>query len=157
MFFGKYRIFVIGTVLASIMVAVYCNLDVTPIWVIIMINVLMFTGITARMISSSALLTAIPEPQDRGAFMGINSSVQQIAGGVASAIAGVIVIQSPSGKLERYPLLGYVVIGSMIVTVILMYFLNQYVSQKALTKKADDIVLPHRDNGQEIIAGVEIN
>ena len=149
--FGKYRVFVIGTVLASIMVAVYCNLDVTPIWVIIMINVLLFTGITARMISSSALLTAIPEPQDRGAFMGINSSVQQIAGGVAAAIAGVIVIQSPSGKLERYPLLGYVVIGSMIVTVILMYFLNQYVAQKALTKKADNISMAPRPHSQEAV------
>ena len=109
------------------------------------------TVITARMISSSALLTAIPEPQDRGAFLGINSSVQQIAGGVAAAIAGVIVIQSPSGKLERYPLLGYVVIGSMIVTVILMYFLNQYVAQKALTKKVDNMSIAPRPHSQEAV------
>ena len=44
-------------------------------------------------------MTAIPEPKDRGAFMSINSSVQQISGGVASAIAGLIVVQTNGGKL----------------------------------------------------------
>ena len=35
------------------------------------------------MISGSALMTAVPEPKDRTAFMGINSSIQQIAGVIA--------------------------------------------------------------------------
>jgi len=82
------------------------------------------------MISSSALMTAIPEPQDRGAFMSINSSIQQIAGGIASAVAGLIVVQTKSGVLEHYNRLGYVVIGTMTITIILMYFLNKYIQSK---------------------------
>jgi predicted MFS family arabinose efflux permease len=82
------------------------------------------------MISSSALFTAIPKPQDRGAFMSINSSVQQLAGGIAAWVAGKIVVQDVSSKkLLHYPTLGYVVLASMLITVVLMYFLNKRVSK----------------------------
>jgi predicted MFS family arabinose efflux permease len=131
---GKFKVFVWGSIVAIIMVAVYTPLGITPLWVIIAISVIMFTGVSSRMISSSALVSAIPAPQDRGAFMSINSSVQQISGGIASAIAGGIVIQRPDGLLDGYPLLGYVVIGSMIVTIAMMYWIDRHV--KMITQRA---------------------
>ncbi len=127
---GKYKIFVAGSLISMLMVSIYTNLGITPLWIVIALNVLLFVGISSRMISSSALMTAVPEPQDRGAFMSINSSVQQIAGGVASAIAGLIVVQTKSGSLQHYNQLGYVVIGTMTITLIMMYFLNKYVQEK---------------------------
>lgn len=75
-------------------------------------------------------MSAIPEPQDRGAFMSINSSTQQISGGIASIIAGLIVVQAPGGELQRYPLLGFMVAGSMAITIGMMYFINRYVMAK---------------------------
>ena len=127
---GKYKIFVAGSLISMLIVVIYTNLGITPLWQVILLNVLLFVGISARMISSSALMTAVPEPQDRGAFMSINSSVQQIAGGFASAIAGLIVVQTKSGSLQHYNRLGYVVIGTMTITLIMMYFLNKYVQNK---------------------------
>ena len=127
---GMYKMFVIGSVISIVMVLIYCNLGVTPLWIVISINVVLFAGIMARIIPSSALLTAIPDPQDRGAFMGINSSIQQISGGVAAAVAGMIVVQTSSGKLERYDILGYVVVGAMLITIGMIYFLNQLVIKK---------------------------
>jgi predicted MFS family arabinose efflux permease len=132
---GKYRVFVIGSVIGAVMVVIYCNLGITPLWLVIVLNVLLFVGILSRMISSSALMTAIPAPQDRGAFMGINASTQQISGGIAAGIAGLIVVQNPSGKLEHYNVLGYVVVGTMAVTVGLLYFINQSVMRKQLAAK----------------------
>jgi len=132
---GKYRMFVIGSVISIVMVLIYCNLGVTPLWIVIVINVILFAGIMARIIPSSALLTAIPEPQDRGAFMGINSSIQQISGGVAAAVAGVIVVQTSSGKLENYDILGYVVVGAMLITMVMVYWLNQLVIRKTSSEK----------------------
>lgn len=128
---GKYKVFVLGSVLTSVLVAYYCNLGVTPFWLVTLISVLMFAGVSSRMIASSALISAVPDPQDRGAFMSVNSSVQQISGGIATFVAGLIVVQGSDGKLERYGMLGWVVIGATALTVFLMYFLNQYVMQKA--------------------------
>jgi predicted MFS family arabinose efflux permease len=128
---GKYRVFVIGSLVAMVMVAIYCNLGITPLWIIIVLNVILFIGISSRMISASALMTAIPEAKDRGAFMSINSSVQQISGGIASVVAGLIVIQTSSGYLERYDMLGYVVVGAMLITIFMMHIIDAQVKAKA--------------------------
>lgn len=128
---GKYNIFVAGSLLTMLIVVIYCNLGLTPLWIVLVLNILMFAGVSSRIISSSALLTAVPVPQDRGAFMSINSSVQQISGGIATFIAGLIVVQTPTGKLEHYDTLGYVVVGAMVITVIMMYSIHLYVDKKA--------------------------
>ncbi|RYD70616.1 MAG: MFS transporter, partial [Sphingobacteriales bacterium] len=127
---GKFRMFAMGTILSAIMVGIYTNLGATPLWIAIILNVIMFIGITGRMIPAQSLLTAVPKPQDRGAFMSINSSVQQFSGGIASFVAGLIVIREPNGHLDRYNILGFVVICSMLVAVALMYNLNRHIQKK---------------------------
>lgn len=127
---GKYTVFVAGSVLGMIIVAVYGNLGVTELWVVVILNVFLFIGISSRMITASALMSAIPELKDRGAFMSVNSSIQQISGGVAAGVAGLIVVQSPTGQLERYDLLCYVVVLTMAITIFMMYFLNRYVTSR---------------------------
>jgi MFS family permease len=129
-----------------IIVAYYCNLGVTPLWFVILLNVFLFIGISSRIISSSALMTAVPEPQDRGAFMSINSSVQQISGGFASVVAGFIVVQSDTGALQNYNILGYVVVGAIAVTVAMMYSINVFVTNKVKAKAQQP---------QEALAAVE--
>jgi predicted MFS family arabinose efflux permease len=118
---GSVFIFTAGSMLSMVLVLIYCNLGTTPLWVLIVMNSVLFVGLTARMISSSALSSKVPVPADRGAFMGINSSIAQISGGIAASIAGMIIHESPSGALENYPLLGIVVAISMMVCVWLIW------------------------------------
>jgi predicted MFS family arabinose efflux permease len=128
---GKYRVFFVGSVIMIAIVLIYTNLGPTPLWTVIILNIIMFVGISSRMISTSALISAVPDSTDRGAFMSINSSIQQISGGVASYIAGLIVVQTATGELEHYDTLGYVVSGSIVITIILIWFLDRYVTQKS--------------------------
>lgn len=129
---GKFRMFAIGTTLSMAMVIIYTNLGITPLWMVIALNVVLFMGIMGRMIPAQALMTAIPVPQDRGAFMSVMSSVQQISGGVASAVAGLIVVQNnATGKLEHYDTLGYVVATTMLICVALMYNIDRLVMRRA--------------------------
>ncbi|OQP63172.1 MFS transporter [Niastella vici] len=127
---GKYKVFVGGTILTMIVVAIYTNLGLTPLAMVIAINVLLFAGIMARMVSSTAMISAIPQPQDRGAFMSINSSVQQLSGGLAAALAGMVITEGPDGKLQHYSTLGIIVMASMMGCMIMMYFINQQVNRK---------------------------
>jgi hypothetical protein len=80
------------------------------------------------MISAQALSSAIPAPQDRGAYMSISSSLQQFAGGVASSCAGLLVAQSGDGPLEHYERLGYVVALAMATSIVLMARVNSLVT-----------------------------
>ena len=73
-------------------------------------------------------MSAVPDPQDRGAFMGLNSSIQQLAGGLAASLAGLIVVEEDSGKLSHYPILGYVVTLAMVITLIMMFIINRMVN-----------------------------
>ncbi|HSB93513.1 MAG TPA: MFS transporter, partial [Flavitalea sp.] len=127
---GKYPTFVGGSILAIIMVLIYTNLPPIPVWELILVNMIMFAGIMSRMIPATALMTAIPAMEDRGAFMSINSSLQQVAGGIASVIAGLIIYQQPNGSLQHFNTLGYVTISVMIVCIFLIYIIHNSVSAK---------------------------
>jgi len=133
---GKYPMFFLGSSLGMALVIYYCNLGVTPLAIVIPLNIVLFIAITARMVSAQALSSAVPDPGDRGAFMSINSSLQQLAGGVAAWTAGLIVVQSPAGPLQHYGELGYVVAGAMLTTVVLMFKVNGLVRAKLTPAKA---------------------
>lgn len=129
--YGKYRLFVAGSMLSMIMVVIFTNLGPEPLWVVILTNIILFTGISSRMISSSALISGIPEIKDRGAYMGVNSSIQQVSGGVASFVAGLIVHQSAkNAPLQHFDTVGYVTVCSMVITMGMMFFINRQVSRK---------------------------
>ena len=127
---GKFPMFVVGSVVAIVMIVVYTHLPPVPVWKLVIVNVLMFTGIMSRMIPSQALMTAIPKMADRGAFMSINSSLQQVAGGVAAWIAGLIIFQQANGKLLHFDTLGFICIGVITVCAFFMYVISKRVASK---------------------------
>lgn len=138
---GKYKMFVIGSVLTMIVVVIYTGLGTTPFWLAAVVSVLLFASITARMIPASALMTAIPAPQDRGAFMSVNSATMQISGGIASVIAGLIVAESSTGMIQHYDILGYVVVTSMAAMIAMMYFINRNIQRTHATIKVPEAVV----------------
>jgi predicted MFS family arabinose efflux permease len=136
----KFKIFAAASVWMMIMCVVYTNLGVTPLIMVMGFNILMMMGIMSRMIPSSALTSAIPEMSDRGAFMSINSSLQQIAGGVAAAVAGMIVTQQGKGTpLQHYNVVGYVIVGISVLSIFLMWRVNNLTKKKMDSSK---VVIP---------------
>lgn len=129
---SKMKVFTAGTLLTITMVLIYCNLGITQLWAVIILNVILFTGVLSRIIPAQALMSAVPEAQDRGAFMSVNSSIQQISGGVAAAAAGIIVVQPEGKAIENYNILGVVVAVSMVITLLLMYNISRYINKKGL-------------------------
>ncbi|MEJ0082728.1 MAG: MFS transporter [Puia sp.] len=128
----KFKIFVAASIWMAVIVVIYTNLSVTPLWLVMVFNVLMMCGIMSRMVPSSALITAVPVLQDRGAFMSINSSLQQIAGGVAAAFAGLIVVQKDKfSPLEHYNTLGYIIVCISAVSAFLLYRVSNLVKSRA--------------------------
>lgn len=131
----KFKIFAVASVWMMIMCVVYTNLGVTPLILVMVLNILMMMGIMSRMIPSSALTSAIPEMSDRGAFMSINASLQQIAGGVAAAVAGIIVTQPSKGApLQHYNVVGYVIVGISILSIFLMSRVDKLTKKRMADK-----------------------
>ncbi len=130
--FGRYRTFVLGSVLGIAMVLIYTSLGPVPLWQVIALNVVLFVSISARMVSTFAMTSALPDLADRGAYMSISSSLQQLSGGVAAWVAGLIVSQqTPTSPLAHYPTLGRVVAFAMLLTIGLMFRVHRLVEPKS--------------------------
>ena len=125
--FGHLRTFAFGCVVTIIMVLIYTHLGHVSLVTVIIANVLLFVGIFSRLIPSRTLMSAIPEPTKRGSFNAISASLQQISGGVASMIAGLTVTQGADGNLQHFDHLGYIVVGTTLLSLALMYFINRAV------------------------------
>jgi len=129
--FNKFYVFAIGSVLTIIMAIIYTSLTPAPLWLVVVINMILFMGIMGRAIPANTLNTAIPEKEDRGAYMSITSSMQQMAGGIGALIAGAIVVQpTKTSPLENYDTMG-IVVG--VITLVCIYFVYRV---SRMTKKA---------------------
>lgn len=128
--FGKFQTFCFGSAVSIVMVAIWTNMGPSPLWLVVIVNVLLFVGIFSRIIPSQALLSAIPAIQRRGAFNAISASLQQLSGGVASLAAGVLIIEEPSGHLRHFDWLGVIVIAATLLSVALMYAIHKKVPEQ---------------------------
>ncbi|KUJ61411.1 MFS transporter [Flavobacteriaceae bacterium CRH] len=138
---SKFKLFTAGSIISVIMVLIYTSLDPIPLWEVVVINMILFMGIMSRMIPATTLNTAIPEMKDRGAYMSITSSLQQIAGGIAAVCAGFIVHQkTKSAPLENYDILGYVIAAVTFSTVLLMWRVNKLAKSKDKTAEVPVIL-----------------
>lgn len=127
----KFKMFAISTLLAVIVVNIYAHYSITPFPIVLATNVIMMVFIMSRMVPSQALNSAIPNPEDRGAFMSINSSLQQIAGGFGAMLAGFVIIQkSTHAPLEHYDHLAMVASGIMLITIYLTFKVSKIVAKK---------------------------
>jgi predicted MFS family arabinose efflux permease len=129
---GKMRVFYMGTTLTVIMVPIYTHLGPTSLAVVTVINVVLFVGIFSRMIPFQALMSQVPAATHRGSFNAVNASISQLAGGLASLVAGHIVQQGADGKIHNYEIAGYVVVITSLLTCFLLWRVERGVSRPAV-------------------------
>lgn len=121
---GKHRVFTLMSLAATVPIVLLTNLPRVSLPVAVSVSTLLMVCMSGRMVPAMALMTASIEPQYRGGFMSINSSVQQFACGVAAFFSGQILTQTPTGELAHFPLLGGVSIVCALACIYLARFLR---------------------------------
>ena len=71
--------------------------------------------------------------------MSISSSLQQVAGGIAAVLAGMIVFEGTDGVLLHFDRVGYVLVGTTLLTLSMMYFINRKIGAGKPETKPDFI------------------
>nr|WP_315430665.1 MFS transporter [uncultured Albidiferax sp.] len=128
---GKLPVFFAGSALTIVMVLIYTHLQAVPFALLVLVNVVMFVGIFSRMIPFQALVSSVPDATQRGSFNAINAAIQQLSGGVASLVAGHIVSFGADGKLQHFPVVGYVVAASTLVAASLAWRVHKGLQQRS--------------------------
>jgi predicted MFS family arabinose efflux permease len=129
--FGKFKTMVAGTALTCIMLILYANFPPLPVMVVALVTAVMYIGLLSRSVPAGALLTAVPSARERGAFLSINSSVQQIGGGLGTFFTGHI-ISKKDGRLLHFDRVGYCCVASMVLACVIMYFIEKRINRKEI-------------------------
>jgi predicted MFS family arabinose efflux permease len=117
--FGRKTLFYIAAVLSIFPTLIITHLSPAPIWQVLIVVAFFFVLVGGRMIPANTMLTTVVKPENRGAFLSLNSSVMSLGSGIASMIGGSIVVQSAKGApLENY---GWVGILAVIATLIAIF------------------------------------
>ncbi|MFL5810586.1 MAG: MFS transporter, partial [Flavisolibacter sp.] len=115
--FGKFRIFTICLLLSLVPIFIITDMPSINFYLVLGIFGFWFTFTTGRNIPAQAMISTVVQPQERGRFMSLNSSFQQLFTGMASLISGLIVVRDATGKIHNYNWVGYfsiVVVFSML-------------------------------------------
>ena len=113
---GKMKIFRICLFLSLPMVLLITNLTPIPYWIVLVLFAAWFTVATGRGVTSQALVSNVPDLQSRGSFQNFNSSMQQAGTGLASLLAGFVVVEQQGGKIGNYASLGIISIVALLIS-----------------------------------------
>ena len=128
--FGKYKLFVF-LVLASIpLIALITNLPAIPFYLVLCITGMWFIISAGRFIPAQAMISNVVPLERRGSFMSFNSSVQQIFVGLASVLAGLIVLKMPDNRIQNYEITGYLSMGLILLSILIATMLDRKMKEK---------------------------
>jgi predicted MFS family arabinose efflux permease len=74
---------------------------------VVAFSVLFFVFVPGRFGPATALVTGSVAPRLRGSFMSFNASLQQLASGIASLTAGLVIGRAPDGALTHFGVVGW--------------------------------------------------
>ncbi len=157
--FGKLRVFRSIAPVSALMLLLITQLPSGTKWLAIAVFGTLMVCNVGRMIPAMAMVTSSVLPKSRGAFLSANSSIQHIAGGVASYTGGLIVVQAANGRLTNFWLIGLLSAAFTLLSLWLAGRLRLAIQPEVL---AADISLPAAaeasvEAGEPLIVCVESN
>jgi predicted MFS family arabinose efflux permease len=114
---GKVRIYRLIAFAALVPLIVVTHIGVAPLWVWLICTTAFFVLISGRMIPAMAIITSSAQPRLRGTFMSLNATIQSLAMGLATTLAGFIITQDSTGKFIHYQSVGYVAVTANLIAI----------------------------------------
>jgi len=118
--FGKRQVFTLVALLSIIPILVLTHLKPAPHWYVLVITTLFFVGFGARFVPAVALITSSAAPGIRGSFMSFNSSIQQLATGLAALLSGFIIQETATGTLLHFNIIGFIASVATLLAIVLI-------------------------------------
>jgi DHA1 family inner membrane transport protein len=120
---NKRTVFQVIGLVSIVPVLLVTNLPQTSAPVVLAVTTLFMVCTSIRWVPVMALIATAAVPHQRGAFMSVNASVQQLAMGIASKFSGLLLVEKividdhgvAATKLVGYPFVGLLAAGSMIL------------------------------------------
>jgi predicted MFS family arabinose efflux permease len=129
---GKYNLFIFLALAGIPLIGLITNLPAIPFYFVLCITGLWFIISAGRFIPAQAMVSNVVPTERRGSFMSFNSSVQQLFVGLASVLAGFIVVKMPNNRIEHYEVTGYLSIILILFSIFIATMLNRKLKENSL-------------------------
>lgn len=117
---GKLPIFRWSVFISLFLVIILTDMPSMNLPAVLLFFGLLFLVVTSRIVMAQSMISNVVSQNQRGSFMSVNGSMQQLGQGMASLIAGVIVkTNKTTHQLSNYNWVGYLSIAVLIVSVII--------------------------------------
>ncbi len=108
---GKIKVYRVVALAALLPLLLVTHIGAAPLWLWLVCTTAFFVLVSGRMIPAMAIITSAAQPKLRGTFMSLNATVQSLAMGLATTLAGFIITQNDAGHIFDYGLVGLVAIS----------------------------------------------
>jgi predicted MFS family arabinose efflux permease len=78
-------------------------------------SILFMVLVSGRFIPVMALVNGAAEPRLRGAFLSVNSAIQQFACGIAALGAGLVMGHDADGRITHYGTVGFIAVAATLL------------------------------------------
>jgi predicted MFS family arabinose efflux permease len=116
--YGKHRVFRIAALLSMLPVLFVTHLPDLPFAAVLLFFPFFMVAMSGRMVPMQALLTTVPEPARRGAFLSANSALQALGTGCGASLGGLMLTNTASGQIAGYDTVGWVAVAITMVAVL---------------------------------------
>lgn len=115
--YGRRRVFMVAALLAFIPVLVMTHLPDWPFIGMLLFFPCFMVVLSSRMVPMQALMTTVPAPQVRGAFLSANSAVMSVGTGAGAWLGGLLLSTGAGGRIEGYGLNGWLAVAAGLLCV----------------------------------------
>ena len=131
---GKQRVYRIMAGISILPLLLVTHLPQMPLYGIILMFPFFMVAISGRGIPLQALMTTVPEPAKRGAFLSANSAMQQIGTGLGALLGGLGLSTDAAGHIAGYGNNG---LFAGVITLFTMWWIGRVQSAPAVVKSAE--------------------
>jgi predicted MFS family arabinose efflux permease len=116
--YGAQKVYRIVSLLFILPVLFITHMPTLPLVGVMLFFPFFMVLASGRNIPMQALMTTVPEPARRGAFLSANAAIQQVGTGVGALLGGLTLHTQASGHIAGYGLNGWIAAGLALLTVL---------------------------------------
>jgi predicted MFS family arabinose efflux permease len=115
---GAHKVYRIVSLLFIVPVLFITHMPALPLLGVVLFFPFFMVLASGRNIPMQALMTTVPEPSRRGAFLSANAAIQQVGTGLGALLGGLSLQTQASGHIAGYGLNGWIAAGLAVLTVL---------------------------------------
>jgi DHA1 family inner membrane transport protein len=119
--YGKHRIFRYVALFSILPILFVTHLPSLPLLGLIAFFPFFMVSISGRGIPMQALMTTVPEPAQRGAFLSVNSAIQSIGTGLGAWFGGLLLSSGTGSEILGYGTNGWCAVAMTLLGVVWVY------------------------------------